>query len=109
MEIKLSVGILYDMNKNELIRKLNSVGKKSFVENYERFKRFASGAVSRDSAIEELVKLGVSNEAGAKIRLRNASQIFKAAQQHLALTIITESSRLPKAVLVQANVLLRSE
>jgi len=96
------------MNKNELTRKLNSVGKQSFVENYELLKRFASGAVSRESAIEELVKLGVSNEAGAAIRLGNASQIFKAHQQHLALTIITESSRLPQVVLLQANALLDS-
>ena len=64
------------MNGEELIRKLNSVGKRAFVENYEIFENFASGNLSRESAIELLVSSGVSNEAGAAIRLGNVKQIF---------------------------------
>jgi hypothetical protein len=43
------------MDAEELIRKLNSVVKKAFVENYENYKSFASGRLSRESAIELLV------------------------------------------------------
>jgi hypothetical protein len=95
------------MNESELIRKLNSVGKQSFVENYDLFQSFAAGKISRESAVELLVKAGVSNEAGAGFRLGNARQIFNAKKQNSALAIICNSVRLSSIVLAQANELLK--
>ena len=86
------------MNQNELIRKLNSVGKQAFVENYDLFQRFSCGQISRENAIEELVRNGVSNQAGAAIRVGNACQIFIAQKQFEALRIIGRSSRMPYSV-----------
>ena len=43
------------MNEEQLIRKLNSVGKKAFVENYKIFESHATGRISREFAIDTLV------------------------------------------------------
>ena len=96
------------MNHEELIRKLNSVGKKAFVENYEIFCRFAAGSITRESAIEILVSTGVSNVSGAAIRLGNAKQIFKANKQKEALEIICNSQRVPGQALAEAERILLS-
>lgn len=96
------------MNEEELTRKLNSVGKKVFVENYETFKHFAIGRISRESAVDVLVCKGVSNDAGAAIRLGNAKQIFKANKQKEALEIICNSQRVPRQSLAEAERILLS-
>ena len=96
------------MNEEELTRKLNSVGKKVFVENYETFQRFATGLFARESAIDILVSKGVSNDAGAAIRLGNAKQIFKANKQKEALEIICNSQRVPGQSLAEAERILLS-
>jgi len=91
------------MNEEEIVRKLQSVGKQAFVENYCLFQNYASGSLSRDEAIEELVRLGVSNDAGAGIRVGNAKLIFDARKEMDALSIILDSRRLPSSVLVAAR------
>jgi len=97
-----------NMNNEQLIRKLNSVGKKAFVENYEIFESYATGRISRDSAIDILVSSGVSNEAGAAIRVGNAKQIFNAKKQKAALNIICDSRRISRFTQAQAKSLLQS-
>lgn len=81
------------MNLKELNRKLNSVGKQVFVENYHLFKSFAHGEITRDQALTELVRLGISNEAGAALRINNAKPIFDAKQEMNAIAIILDSKR----------------
>ncbi len=83
------------MNEEELIRKLNSVGKTIFVEYFSIFQEYATGQMSREDCIETLVSNDVSNESGASIRCGNAKQIFNANMENTALTIISESKRLP--------------
>jgi len=65
------------MEKEDFIRKLNSVGKRAFVENFDIFERYSSGRISKEQARAALVALGVSNDAGANIRLGNAKLIFR--------------------------------
>lgn len=95
------------MDKVELARKLNSVGKQAFVEHFGLFQKYASGSISRDGAINELVKLGVSNESGAGIRVGNAKLIFEAKKEMEALSIVIESRRLSVAVIDAAKKLKR--
>ena len=83
------------MDEQELIRKLNSVGKKIFVEYFFTFQSFANGQLSRENCIELLVSNRVSNENGAAIRCGNATLIFKTKMECRALEIVTESTRLP--------------
>lgn len=91
----------------DLIRKINSVGKASFVENFELFKRFVSGKIDRETIIEQLIQLGVSNRAGASIRVGNAKLIFEAGKQNEALEIIANSEKVPQSITTKARVLLK--
>jgi hypothetical protein len=91
----------------DLERKLNSVGKQAFVENYDIFKKYASGRIAREDAIEQLVKLGVSNEAGAAIRVGNAKLIFDAGKTLEALNLVLEAKRMPLDVTVEARKIMR--
>ncbi len=95
------------MNSEQLVRKLNSVGKMAFVENYETFRRFAEGNITRESAIEILVSAGVSNESGAAIRLGNAYQIFSVNKQKEALEMVCESRRIPGRSVAEAERILQ--
>ena len=96
------------MNREQLIRKLKSVGKGAFVENYETYESYALGRISRQSAIDALVSSGVSNEAGAAIRVGNAKLIFDAQKQKEALIIVCNSKRLSSNTLAQARNLLQA-
>ena len=87
----------------DLKRKLNSVGKQAFVENFEIFKKYASGRTTKEDAIEKLVNLGVSNEAGAAIRVGNAKLIFDAGKALEALNLVLEDKRTPLSVAVEAR------
>ncbi len=82
------------MNSDELARKLNSVGKQAFVDHYELFERYARGLLSRDEVVDELVRLGISNEAGASIRVGNAKLIFDAQKEMDAIELILNSERI---------------
>ncbi|EKO3951973.1 hypothetical protein ACFZI2_000234 [Vibrio fluvialis] len=81
------------MNDIELDKKLKSIGKAAFVSNYELFKEFSSGRISRADAIEVLVEKNVSNEAGAAIRIGNAKLIFENGRELDALDLILKSNR----------------
>lgn len=95
------------MTKEELIRKLNSVGKQVFVEHFVIFRNYASEKLTRDQAVEKLVRLGVSNDAGAGRRVGNASLVFKAGKEMDALSLILDSKRLPSSVLAAAHKLTK--
>ncbi len=49
------------MDRKKLMRKLNSIGKQKFVEYFELFKEYSNGLISKNEAIEKLVRYGVSN------------------------------------------------
>ena len=91
------------MNDEDLIRKLNSVGKQAFVEHFDLFKKYAAGQINRESAIDELVSLGVSNDSGAGIRVGNAKLIFDALREGDALEIVSDSNRMPVSVITEAR------
>ena len=97
------------MNREELIRKLNSVGKAAFIEYYSTFKAHGQGRLSREDCIECIVADGVSNDSGAAIRCSNAKLIFQANKQCDALKIICDSNRLSSGVINIANRLLATE
>lgn len=91
------------MNEKELVRRLQSVGKQAFVEHFYLFQNCALGRLSRVKVVDELVRLGVSNSAGAGMRAGNAKLIFDARKEMDALSIVLESRRLPSSVLAEAR------
>ena len=91
------------MEKEDLVRKLNSVGKQAFVENFNLLKKYTCGQLSRERAIDELVRREVSNVSGADIRAGNAKLIFEAHRELDALDIILESLRVPASVRKEAG------
>ncbi len=91
------------MNIEELIRKLNSVGKAAFVEHYPSFKSYAEGSISRQRCIDLLVESGISNPEGAAIRASNAVLIFRAGMEHEALSLILLSRRVPSNIVRAAS------
>lgn len=95
-----------EMRGIDMERKLNSVGKQAFVEHYELLQRFAAGSISREDAIAKLVDQGVSNDAGAAIRVGNAKLIFENAWESEALRLVLASKRLPHTVVSEARNLL---
>ena len=96
------------MKNDELIRKLNSVGKAAFVENFSLFKSYADGLISRTKCIDSLVASAVSNMDGAAIRTSNAELIFRAGAARDALEIISKSGRVPADVVSAARALLKN-
>lgn len=86
------------MRFDELVRKLNSVGKQAFVENFSVFQHYAANRIGRDQAMAALVERELSNPAGAAIRVGNATRIFEAGKEREALAIIQNSSRLSSSV-----------
>lgn len=91
------------MNQEKLIRKLNSVGKQVFVEQFELFEKYYKSEISRENAIDELVSLGISNESGAGIRIGNAKLIFQASKEQSALDIILNSNRISSSIMTRAK------
>lgn len=87
------------MDKERLARKLNSVGKEAFVHHYYLFTDYANNTISKDSAIQELARVGRSNEEGASIRLGNAKIIFTENGNCQALLVIQESKRVSEETL----------
>ena len=94
------------MNNDDLVRKLNSVGKQVFVERFDHFERYASGRLTRADGIATLVDEGVGNDSGAAIRLGNAKIIFDNCRELDALRIIVQSKRLPATVIQEARRLI---
>ena len=73
-----------------------------FIERYELFKQYAAGHIGKDQAITELVSSGVSNEAGAAIRISNAKMIFEANREADAIDIVLASVRVQRETKDQA-------
>ena len=74
------------MGSEQLDRKLRSVGKESFDEDYDVYEAFSAGRWSRDRCIDELVRRRRSkNENGAGWRLSAAKAIFRAGKEREAL------------------------
>ena len=90
------------MKTDELTRKLNSVGKSAFVQNFDLFESYFKGQLSKAECIEKIVRSGVSNESGAAIRCSNAILIFKNKQEIEALKMVIQSKRLPYEISVKA-------
>jgi hypothetical protein len=96
------------MEKEDFIRKLNSVGKRAFVENFDIFERYSSGRISKEQARAALVALGVSNDAGANIRLGNAKLIFSAGMEAEALSIVSAAKNVDPSIRAKAKRLMFS-
>ncbi|WP_028584733.1 hypothetical protein [Desulfogranum mediterraneum] len=94
------------MNNIELNRKLCSVGKKVFVDNYDFFESYANGIISKEQCINKLISKKVSNHNGAHIRCSNAKIIFESKMEKEALGIILQSSRINEIVLLKAQNIL---
>lgn len=94
------------MNNENLMRKLNSVGKAAFVENFSLFKSYADGNISRQRCIDSLVTKGVSNVEGASIRVGNAAVIFRASMEYQAFVLVSSSTRIPYGVIQMARQML---
>ncbi len=94
------------MNNDELIRKLNSVGKTIFTEYYELFKSYYDEEISKEECIDHLINKDVSNYNGASIRCGNAKLIFEAHKEIDALRIVSDSSRLSVEVIQKAKSLI---
>jgi len=94
------------MNNEDIIRKLNSVGKEKFTTYYDLFKQYADSKISKENAIQILVTDGVSNHNGASIRLGNAKLIFENNKQNDALKIIY-NSRIPNDIRKSAKNILK--
>ena len=97
------------MNREELKRKLNSVGRAAFIKHYSVFKIHGQGQMSREDCIEHLVADRASNDNGAAIRCSNAKLIFQANKQCDALKIICGSTRLSLDIINMAERLLATE
>ncbi|VVS90769.1 hypothetical protein [Desulfoluna spongiiphila] len=97
------------MDKEDLVRKLNSVGKEVFVRHFNLFELYSSGQLSKNEGISYFVSKKVSNSAGAAIRLGNAKVIFKYKMQYEALEIIIQSKKLPNLVIEKAYELINQK
>ena len=72
------------VSPGQLDRRLRTVGKESFEEDYDIYEAYGTGRRSRDRCIDELVRRGCSNESGAGWRLGAAKAIFKAGKERAA-------------------------
>ena len=56
------------MNNAELIRRLSSIGKTIFVNEFDLLRNYSRGKVTNANAIQQLVSNDISIEAGPAIR-----------------------------------------
>ena len=80
------------MTKAKLQKELKMSGKAAFVDHFDLFREYAMGTRSRTECIEELVRCGRSNSAGAGMRCGAAKRIFNANRELNALRIICDSN-----------------
>ena len=80
------------MTEAKLKKELRMSGKAAFVDHFDLFREYATGSRSRTECIEELVRSGRSNSAGAGMRCGAAKRIFNAGSELDALRIIFVSS-----------------
>ena len=88
----------------ETSRILNSRGKEIFIIYYFIFKN----SITTD-IVKILIKDGVSNEAGARIRVGNAKKIFNNNLHIEALQLIINSNRISYATKEKAKRILLEE
>ncbi|MDA7859223.1 hypothetical protein N9B05_05310 [Mariniblastus sp.] len=62
-----------------------------FVQQFDLFRDYADGKVTKTDVIEKLVQENISNDAGAAIRCSNAILVFRAAREFDALELTIES------------------
>ena len=98
-----------NMEKEKLIRKLNSVGKEAFVSHYYLFKDYANNKITKAVAIQKLINEGRSNEEGASIRLGNAKIIFSERSNCEALKMIQKSRKLSEEIVELAKLIYEED
>jgi len=79
----------------DLAKKLNRIGKSSFVENYDIYRDFAANKMSKVDAICALLNQLGDTVSSAVIRISYAKKIFNEGKNIEALRIIAGSKRLP--------------
>ncbi|WP_409274904.1 hypothetical protein V1499_06955 [Neobacillus sp. SCS-31] len=92
------------MNIGKLEMALKSIGKRSFVDDYEIYN---NKQLSKTKKIEMLSEIYTSN--GATIRVSFAEDTFEHGKQKEALLLIMDSPRLSAEVKEKAKNLLRLE
>ena len=76
----------------ELKKRLNRVGKGSFVEDFPLYQSYANNQITRDKALKTLMKEYGYMESGASIRLGYAKQIFNEGLECPALKIVAQAN-----------------
>lgn len=89
------------MNEEQLVESLNSIGKKSFVEDYDIY---GNKELTVQKKIQVLTNRYSSN--GAAIRVSFADKVFKNNKQLDALKLIINSPRMPQSLKAKAKELL---
>lgn len=89
------------MNEDGLVRLLNSIGKRSFVEDYEIY---SNKDLTMQRKIQVLSNRYSSN--GATIRVSFVDKIFKNNKQLDALQIIIDSPRITQSIKTKAKELI---
>ena len=93
------------MDDAQLKRSLQGIGKTCFVKYYKPFRD--KSRTDPSFLVNFLMRAGVSNEAGAKIRVgRDARGIFNEGRENDALKIVVKSARVPPEIRDKARLLL---
>jgi hypothetical protein len=92
------------MDDTQLERSLQGIGKACFVNHYQIF--HYKSRTDPSSLVNYLMEAGISNEAGAKIRVGYARGIFDAGRGNDALNIISKSTGVPREIREKARLLL---
>lgn len=92
------------MTENELVRSLNSIGKRSFVENYAIYSDPNSTKEKKVNKLTELYSLN-----GATIRVSYAEKIFLNKKHVDALKIIINSPRTAELVREKAKYIITNQ
>jgi len=91
------------MDDNQLDRSLRSIGKKCFVDYYDKF---SDSRLSNADLIELLMKNEGYKESGCKTRVSQSRRIIKSGMSINALKEILKSSKLDDSTLDKAQILL---
>ena len=92
----------------EIIRKLNSIGKKIFIEYFNLFQSSFLDNLSKEQVMNTLISKNVSNYNGAGIRYSNALWLFKYKKEKEALKVVINSKRVPQNIKDKAQNILNS-
>ena len=92
------------MMENELVRSLNSIGKRSFVEDYAIY---SDPNLTKEKKVNKLTELYSLN--GATIRVSYAEKIFLNKKQVDALKIVINSPRTSALIREKAKQLIAKQ